>query len=144
MRRHLIPKATRADSYQESVSATHAGKLGEPNAVMAGLVPAMTAREHFPTGCGHRALVSLGDSLEGRLPIQAAWRSPAMPAAVKLRGDDSADGLRSLAKRSRDGNHSRRLLSPAAIRDGMARRDLGRRDRMLGVAEMPDRRDRAE
>ena len=44
-----------------------------------------------------------------------------MPTAVKLREDYSAEALRSLAKRSKDANQSRRLLSLAAIRDGMDR-----------------------
>ena len=44
-----------------------------------------------------------------------------MPAAVKLREDYSADELRLLAKRSKDANQSRRLLSLAAVRDGMDR-----------------------
>jgi len=44
-----------------------------------------------------------------------------MPAAVKLREDYSAAALRSLAKRSKDANRSRRLLSLAAVRDGMDR-----------------------
>ena len=44
-----------------------------------------------------------------------------MPAAVKLREDYSAEALRSLAKRSKDANQSRRLLSLAAIRDGKDR-----------------------
>ncbi len=44
-----------------------------------------------------------------------------MPAAVKLREDYSAEALRSLAKRSKDVNQSRRLLSLAAVRDGMER-----------------------
>ena len=44
-----------------------------------------------------------------------------MPAAVKLRGDYSAEELRALAKRSKDANQSRRLLSLAAIRDGKER-----------------------
>src|SRR5438034_2958801 len=44
-----------------------------------------------------------------------------MPAAVKLREDYSAEALRNLAKRSRDANQSRRLLSLAAVRDGMDR-----------------------
>jgi transposase len=45
----------------------------------------------------------------------------AMPAAVKLREDYSADDLRLLAKRSKDANQSRRLLSLAAVPDGMDR-----------------------
>lgn len=44
-----------------------------------------------------------------------------MPAAVKLREDYSAEALRSLAKRSKDVNQSRRLLSLAAVRDGLGR-----------------------
>ena len=44
-----------------------------------------------------------------------------MPSAVKLREDYSAEELRALARRSKDVNQSRRLLSLAAIRDGMDR-----------------------
>ena len=44
-----------------------------------------------------------------------------MPAAVRLREDYSAEELRALAKRSKDAHQSRRLLSLAAIRDGMDR-----------------------
>ena len=44
-----------------------------------------------------------------------------MPAAVRMRDDYSAEALRSLAKRSKDANQSRRLLSLAAVRDGMDR-----------------------
>ena len=44
-----------------------------------------------------------------------------MAAAVKLREDYSAGELRALAKRSKDANQSRRLLSLAAVRDGMDR-----------------------
>ena len=44
-----------------------------------------------------------------------------MPAAVKLRDDYSAEELRALARRSKDVNQSRRLLSLAAVRDGMDR-----------------------
>ena len=44
-----------------------------------------------------------------------------MPAAVRLRDDYSAEELRALAKRSKDAHQSRRLLSLAAIRDGMDR-----------------------
>ena len=40
-----------------------------------------------------------------------------MPAAVRMREDYSAEALRSLAKRSKDANQSRRLLSLAAVRD---------------------------
>jgi transposase len=44
-----------------------------------------------------------------------------MPAAVRLREDYSAEELRALAKRSRDARQSRRLLSVAAVVDGMDR-----------------------
>ena len=44
-----------------------------------------------------------------------------MPAAVRLRDDYSAAALRALARRSKDVNQSRRLLSLAAVRDGMDR-----------------------
>jgi transposase len=45
----------------------------------------------------------------------------AMPSAVKLREDYSGEELRALARRSKDVNQSRRLLSLAAVRDGMDR-----------------------
>ena len=44
-----------------------------------------------------------------------------MPAAVSLREDYSAEALRALARRSKAVNQSRRLLSLAAVRDGMDR-----------------------
>jgi transposase len=44
-----------------------------------------------------------------------------MPSAVRLREDYSAEALRALARRSKDVNQSRRLLSRAAVRDGMDR-----------------------
>src|ERR1700683_2413076 len=44
-----------------------------------------------------------------------------MPAAVRLREDYSAQELRRVARRSKDVNQSRRLLSLAAVRDGMDR-----------------------
>ena len=44
-----------------------------------------------------------------------------MPSAVRLREDYSAGELRGLARRSRDVNQSRRLLSLAGVRDGMDR-----------------------
>src|SRR5579863_5763470 len=44
-----------------------------------------------------------------------------MPAALRLREDYSAEELRALARRSKDVNQSRRLLSLAAMRDGMDR-----------------------
>ena len=44
-----------------------------------------------------------------------------MPSAVRLRDDYSAKELRALARRSKDANQSRRLLSLAAVRDEMDR-----------------------
>src|SRR5277367_1507761 len=44
-----------------------------------------------------------------------------MPTAVRLREDYSAEGLRGLARRSRDVNQSRQLVSLAGVRDGMDR-----------------------
>ena len=44
-----------------------------------------------------------------------------MPSAVRLREDYSAEELRALARRSKNVNQSRRLLSLAAVRDGMDR-----------------------
>ncbi len=44
-----------------------------------------------------------------------------MPSAVRLRDDYSAEDLRALARRSKDVNQSRRLLSLAGVRDGMDR-----------------------
>jgi len=49
-----------------------------------------------------------------------------MPSAVPLRTDFSARELRRLAKQSRDSNQSRRLLSLAAVLDGMSRDDAAR------------------
>ena len=49
-----------------------------------------------------------------------------MPSAVPLRTDFSAHELRCLAKQSRDNNQSRRLLSLAAVLDGMSRDDVTR------------------
>jgi len=49
-----------------------------------------------------------------------------MGSAVKLREDFSAADLRRLAKRSRDANQSRRLLSLAAVRDGKDRSEAAR------------------
>lgn len=49
-----------------------------------------------------------------------------MPAAVKMRTDYSAKELRGLAKRVKDANQSRRLLSLAAILDGMSREEAAR------------------
>ena len=49
-----------------------------------------------------------------------------MPSAVRLREDYSAEELRALARRSKDVNQSRRLLSLAAVRDGMDRRSAAK------------------
>jgi transposase len=49
-----------------------------------------------------------------------------MSAAVKLRTDFDAKQLRRLAKQSKDSNQSRRLLSLAAVADGMSREDAAR------------------
>ena len=49
-----------------------------------------------------------------------------MPSALPLRTDDSASDLRRLAKRAKDNNQSQRLLSLAAVLDGMSRRDAAR------------------
>jgi transposase len=53
--------------------------------------------------------------------IQGGMEGCAMPSAVKLREDYSVEELRALARRSKDVNQSRRLLSLAAVRDGMDR-----------------------
>jgi transposase len=49
-----------------------------------------------------------------------------MGSAVKLREDYSASDLRRLAKRSKDANQSRRLLSLAAVREGKDRAEAAR------------------
>jgi transposase len=49
-----------------------------------------------------------------------------MPAAVQLRADYSAADLRRLARAAKDNNQSRRLLSLAAVMDGMNRTDAAR------------------
>jgi transposase len=49
-----------------------------------------------------------------------------MAKALKLGTDYSAAELRRLAKRSKDNNQSRRLLSLAAVMDGMNRTDAAR------------------
>src|SRR5450631_2268966 len=49
-----------------------------------------------------------------------------MPSAVPLRTDFSASELRRQAKRSKDNNQSRRLLSLAAVLEGMNRADAAR------------------
>ena len=49
-----------------------------------------------------------------------------MPSCVELRGDFSAVELRRLAKKSKDNGQARRLLSLAAVRDGMNRGEAAR------------------
>src|SRR5215217_4543622 len=49
-----------------------------------------------------------------------------MPAAVRLRTDFSAIELRRLAATTKNANQSRRLLSLAAILDGMSRTEAAR------------------
>ena len=49
-----------------------------------------------------------------------------MPSAVSLRTDVSASEFRRLAKGSKDNNQSWRLLSLAAVLDGMNRTDAAR------------------
>ena len=49
-----------------------------------------------------------------------------MPSAIRLREDYSAAELRRLAKRSKDVNQSRRLLSLAAAREGKDRGEAAR------------------
>src|SRR6202522_2787594 len=57
-----------------------------------------------------------------------------MPSAVRLREGYSAEALRALARRSKDANQSRRLLSLAAVRDGM---DRGSAAKIGGMARQP-------
>jgi len=59
-------------------------------------------------------------------------REEAMGAAVALRRDFGAGELRQLAKRSEDADQARRLLSLAAVLDGMSRKaaaEIGAMDR---------------
>src|ERR1700722_17346774 len=60
-----------------------------------------------------------------------------MPSAVRLREDYSAEALRALARRSKDANQSRRLLSLAAVLDGMDRGSAAK----IGGMEGPTPRD---
>jgi hypothetical protein len=60
----------------------------------------------------------------------------AMRSALRLREDYSGEELRMLARRSKDANQSRRLLSLAAVRDGMDRAaaaKIGAMDRQASV-----------
>lgn len=49
-----------------------------------------------------------------------------MPGPVRLRQDYFSKELRRLASRSKDANQRRRLLSLAAVLDGMSRADAAR------------------
>ena len=49
-----------------------------------------------------------------------------MPAAIRLRSDFSAAELRRLAAATKHANQSRRLLSIAAVLDGMDRTEAAR------------------
>src|SRR5271157_3521938 len=66
------------------------------------------------------------DSLGVNFLTLSGWRSRAMPSAVNLREDYLAEELRALARRSKDVNQSRRLLSLAAVRDGKERGEAAR------------------
>ena len=63
--------------------------------------------------------------MAGKL-IQGGMEGAAMRSAVKLGEDFSAEALRRLAKRSKDSNQSRRLLSLAAIRAGKDRSEAAK------------------
>ena len=67
-----------------------------------------------------------GDSRIGAGLIQGGMEGWAMPSAVRLRQDYSAEELRGLARRSRTVNQGRRLLSLAAVRDGLDRRSAAK------------------
>lgn len=60
-----------------------------------------------------------------------------MPAAVKLREDFSAKELRALARRAKDVNQTRRLLSLAAVRKGKDRGEAAK----IGGMDRPTLRD---
>jgi len=60
-----------------------------------------------------------------------------MPSAVKLRTNFTASELRRLAKKAKDVNQSRRLLSLAAVLDGMSRTEAA----MIGGMDRQTLRD---
>lgn len=60
-----------------------------------------------------------------------------MPSAIKLRTDFTARELRRLAKKAKDVNRSRRLLSLAAVLDGMSRTEAA----MIGGMDRQTLRD---
>src|ERR1700690_1286778 len=71
-------------------------------------------------------LTHWGDSRIRAGLIQVGAEDRAMASAVRLREDYSAAELRALARRSKNVNQSRRLLSLAAIGDGMDRCEAAR------------------
>ena len=60
-----------------------------------------------------------------------------MPSAVRIRTDFTAGELRRLAKKAKDANQSRRLLSLAAVVDGMSRAEAA----MMGGMDRQTLRD---
>jgi transposase len=68
-----------------------------------------------------RGLTHAGDSHGADFLTLMAREIRAMPSAVRLREDYSAEELRVSARRSKNVNQSRRLLSLAAVQDGMDR-----------------------
>jgi transposase len=60
-----------------------------------------------------------------------------MPSAVRLRTDFTAGELRRLAKKAKEANQSRRLLSLAAVLDGMSRTEAA----MIGGMDRQTLRD---
>ena len=60
-----------------------------------------------------------------------------MPSAIRLRTDFTARDLRRLAKKAKDVNQSRRLLSLAAVLDGMSRTEAA----MIGGMDRQTLRD---
>ena len=60
-----------------------------------------------------------------------------MPSAVRLRSDFTAGELRRLAKKAKEANQSRRLLSLAAVVDGMSRAEAA----MMGGMDRQTLRD---
>jgi hypothetical protein len=80
-----------------------AGSLEGPDPVRLELIPTAFRADSF------------GDSLKRDFLTPLAREIRAMPAAVRLREDYTAEELRGLARRSKDANQSRRLLSLAGV-----------------------------
>jgi hypothetical protein len=68
-----------------------------------------------------RRLTQVGDSLAPDFLTPWGGRIRVMPSAIRLREDYLAEELRGLARRSKNVNQSRRLLSLAAVLSGMDR-----------------------